>query len=182
MQALTGVFLAMYYTPSSTQAYNSITHLTNDVFLGEFVRGLHKWGATVMIILIFLHMGRTFFFGAYKYPRELNWVIGVVLLILTMVMGLTGYLLPFDQRSYWATIVAMNITGSGPDRGPVPRRLPARRRGVRRHHAAPLLRRPHAVGARGDHRPDRRAPVSRRQARHDRAAVDARRAEAEVAA
>jgi quinol-cytochrome oxidoreductase complex cytochrome b subunit len=118
MQALTGVFLAMYYTPSSTEAYNSITHLTNDVFLGEFVRGLHKWGATLMIILIFLHMGRTFFFGAYKYPRELNWVIGVVLLILTLVMGLTGYLLPFDQRSYWATIVAMNITGSGPLMGP----------------------------------------------------------------
>ena len=118
MQALTGVFLAMYYTPSSTQAYDSIAHLTNDVFLGEFVRGMHKWGASVMIILIFLHMGRTFFFGAYKYPRELNWVIGVVLLILTMVMGLTGYLLPFDQRSYWATIVAMNITGSGPVLGP----------------------------------------------------------------
>jgi menaquinol-cytochrome c reductase cytochrome b subunit len=118
-QAITGVFLAMYYVPDSTsQAYNSITHLTNDVFLGEFVRGLHKWGASVMIILIFLHMGRTFFFGAYKYPRELNWVIGVVLLILTLVMGLTGYLLPFDQRSYWATIVAMNITGSGPILGP----------------------------------------------------------------
>ena len=118
MQALTGVFLAMYYVPSATEAYDSITHLTNDVFLGEFVRGLHKWGATVMIIVIFLHMGRTFFFGAYKYPRELNWVIGVVLLILTLVMGLTGYLLPFDQRSYWATIVAMNITGSGPLVGP----------------------------------------------------------------
>ena len=72
----------------------------------------------VMIILIFLHMARTFFFGAYKYPRELNWVIGVVLLILTMVMGLTGYLLPFDQRSFWATIVAMNITGTGPVVGP----------------------------------------------------------------
>jgi quinol-cytochrome oxidoreductase complex cytochrome b subunit len=118
VQALTGVFLAMYYVPSSTEAYESISHLTNDVFLGEFVRGLHKWGATVMIILIFLHMGRTFFFGAYKYPRELNWVIGVVLLILTLVMGLTGYLLPFDQRSYWATIVAMNITASGPVLGP----------------------------------------------------------------
>jgi menaquinol-cytochrome c reductase cytochrome b subunit len=117
-QAITGVFLAMYYVPSSTQAYDSISHLTNDVFLGEFVRGLHKWGATLMVILIFLHMGRTFFFGAYKYPRELNWVIGVVLVILTLVMGLTGYLLPFDQRSYWATIVAMNITGSGPILGP----------------------------------------------------------------
>jgi quinol---cytochrome c reductase cytochrome b subunit, bacillus type len=118
VQAVTGVFLAMYYTPSSTQAYASINHITNDVFLGEFVRGMHKWGASVMVILIFLHMGRVFFFGAYKYPRELNWVIGVVLLILTLVMGLTGYLLPFDQRSYWATIVAMNITGTGPVVGP----------------------------------------------------------------
>ena len=117
-QAITGVFLAMYYTPSPTQAYGSITHLTNDVWMGEFVRGMHKWGASVMIVCIFLHMGRTFFFGAYKYPRELNWVIGVVLLILTLVMGLTGYLLPFDQRSYWATIVANNITGTGPIVGP----------------------------------------------------------------
>jgi menaquinol-cytochrome c reductase cytochrome b subunit len=117
-QALTGVFLAMYYTPSPTQAYGSITHLTNDVWMGEFVRGMHKWGATVMVICIFLHMGRVFFFGAYKYPRELNWVIGVVLLILTLVMALTGYLLPFDQRSYWATIVANNITGTGPIVGP----------------------------------------------------------------
>ena len=117
-QAITGVFLAMFYTPSPTQAYSSITHLTNDVFLGEFVRGMHKWGSTMMVILIFLHMARTFFFGAYKYPRELNWVIGVVLLILTFVMSLTGYLLPFDQRSYWATIVAANITASGPLAGP----------------------------------------------------------------
>ncbi len=118
VQAITGVFLAMYYTPSPTEAYESITHLTNDVWLGEFVRGMHKWGATVMVILIFLHMGRTFFFGAYKYPRELNWVIGVVLLILTLVMGLTGYLLPFDQRSFWATVVADNITATGPVVGP----------------------------------------------------------------
>lgn len=118
MQAITGVFLAMYYTPSITQAYASITHLTNDVFMGELVRSMHKWGASLMIILIFLHMGRTFFFGAYKYPRELNWVIGVVLLILTTVMGLTGYLLPFDQRSLWATVVANNITASGPIVGP----------------------------------------------------------------
>jgi quinol-cytochrome oxidoreductase complex cytochrome b subunit len=79
---------------------------------------MHKWGASVMVVLIFLHMGRTFFFGAYKYPRELNWVIGVVLLILTLVMALTGYLLPFDQRGYWATIVAVNINGTGPLIGP----------------------------------------------------------------
>jgi menaquinol-cytochrome c reductase cytochrome b subunit len=103
-QAVTGVFLAMYYDPSPIHAYESARYITNDVFLGQFVRGMHKWGATVMVILIFLHMGRTFFFGAYKYPRELNWV--------------TGYLLPFDQRSYWATIVADNINGTGPLVGP----------------------------------------------------------------
>src|SRR3954453_8090255 len=118
-QAVTGVVLGMYYRPDATGgAYESIRHVTNDVFLGEFVRGMHKWGSTVMVILIFLHMGRTFFFGAYKYPRELNWIIGVVLVILTFVMSLTGYLLPFDQRSYWATIVAANINGTGPVVGP----------------------------------------------------------------
>jgi quinol-cytochrome oxidoreductase complex cytochrome b subunit len=117
-QAVTGVFLAMYYDPSVTNAYESIRHVTNEVWLGEFVRGMHKWGSTVMVILIFLHMARTFFFGAYKYPRELNWVIGVVLLILTMAMSFTGYLLPFDQRSYWATIVGVNINGTGALIGP----------------------------------------------------------------
>jgi menaquinol-cytochrome c reductase cytochrome b subunit len=117
-QAVTGVVLAMFYTPSATQAYESARHITNDVFLGEFVRGMHKWGSSVMVILIFLHMGRTFFFGAYKYPREMNWIIGVVLVVLTFVMALTGYLLPFDQRSYWATIVAANINGTGPVVGP----------------------------------------------------------------
>ncbi len=118
IQALTGVFLAMYYTPTPEAAYDSVRHLTNDVFMGEFVRGMHRWGATVMVILVFLHMGRTFFFGAYKYPRELNWIIGVVLLVLTLAMGFTGYLLPFDQRSYWATIVGVNINASGPLLGP----------------------------------------------------------------
>src|SRR5689334_9329498 len=117
-QAFTGVFLAMFCTPSTTQAYASIAHINNDVFLGQLVRGMHKWGSSVMVILIFLHMGRTFFFGAYKYPRELNWVIGVVLLILTMTMSFTGYLLPFDQRAYWATIVGVNINGTGPLLGP----------------------------------------------------------------
>jgi menaquinol-cytochrome c reductase cytochrome b subunit len=118
-QAVTGVFLAMYYRPDPAGgAYESIRYVTNDVFLGQFVRGMHKWGSSVMVILVFLHMGRTFFFGAYKYPRELNWVIGVVLLILTMAMGFTGYLLPFDERAYWATTVGVNINGTGPLIGP----------------------------------------------------------------
>src|SRR3954447_4692390 len=117
-QAFTGVFLAMYYDPSPTRAYESARYITNEAFLGEFVRGMHKWGSTVMVILVFLHMARTFFFGAYKYPRELNWIIGVVLLILTMAMSFTGYLLPFDQRSFWATVVGVNINASGPIVGP----------------------------------------------------------------
>ncbi|WP_205696254.1 cytochrome b N-terminal domain-containing protein [Conexibacter sp. SYSU D00693] len=118
-QAVTGVFLAMYYRPDAAGgAYESMRYVNDEVFLGEFVHGMHKWGSSVMVILIFLHMARTFFFGAYKYPRELNWVIGVALLILTMAMSFTGYLLPFDQRSYWATIVGVNINGTGPLVGP----------------------------------------------------------------
>lgn len=117
-QAITGVFLAMYYDPNAINAYESVRYISNEAFLGEFVRGMHKWGSSVMVILIFLHMARTFFFGAYKYPRELNWVIGVALLILTMAMSFTGYLLPFDQRSYWATVVGVNINGTGPLVGP----------------------------------------------------------------
>jgi menaquinol-cytochrome c reductase cytochrome b subunit len=117
-QAVTGVFLAMFYDPSATHAYESVRYITNEAFLGEFVRGMHKWGSSVMVILVFLHMARTFFFGAYKYPRELNWIVGVVLLILTMLMSFSGYLLPFDQRSYWATIVGVNINGTGPLVGP----------------------------------------------------------------
>ncbi len=118
-QAVTGVVLAMYYRPdASGGAYESIRYINDNVFLGQFVHAMHKWGASVMIILIFLHMGRVFFYGAYKYPRELTWVIGVVLLILTLIMGFTGYLLPFDQRSYWASVVGVNINSGGPFIGP----------------------------------------------------------------
>src|SRR5436305_9671038 len=118
-QAVTGVILAMYYRPDPAGgAYESIRHVTNEVFLGQFVRGMHKWGSSVMVVLVFLHMGRVFVFGAYKYPRELNWVIGVVLLILTLFMSFTGYLLPFDQRSFWATTVGVAINGTGPLIGP----------------------------------------------------------------
>jgi menaquinol-cytochrome c reductase cytochrome b subunit len=118
-QAVTGVFLAMYYRPDAAGgAYESVRYINDSVFLGKFVHGMHKWGASVMIILIFLHAARVFLYGAYKYPRELTWIIGVVLMILTLAMGFTGYLLPFDQRSYWATIVGVNINGTGPFIGP----------------------------------------------------------------
>jgi menaquinol-cytochrome c reductase cytochrome b subunit len=114
VQAITGVILAMFYKPSPTEAYSSIQHITNDVDFGWLVRGMHRWGASVFIILLFFHMARVFLYGAYKYPRELNWIIGVILLILGMFEGFTGYLLPFDQTAYWATVVGMNITANGP--------------------------------------------------------------------
>ncbi|MDQ3587570.1 MAG: cytochrome b N-terminal domain-containing protein [Actinomycetota bacterium] len=117
-QTVTGIFLAMFYEPDPKGAYESVSHISNELFLGELVRGMHRWGSTVMIILIFLHMGRVFVFGAYKYPREINWVIGVVLLVLTLAMGFSGYLLPFDQRSFWATVVGVNINASAPVMGP----------------------------------------------------------------
>ena len=94
VQAITGVVLAMYYKPDPDSAYQSIQFITNDLTLGWLVRGMHKWGASVFIILMFLHMARVFLFGAYKYPRELNWIIGVLLLAMGMLEGFTGYLLP----------------------------------------------------------------------------------------
>ncbi len=86
--------------------------------LGEFVRGMHKWGASVFIILMFFHMARVFLFGAYKYPRELNWIVGVLILALGMIEGFTGYLLPWDQTAYWATVVGINLNGTAPFLGP----------------------------------------------------------------
>ena len=118
VQAVTGVILAMYYKPDPDRAYESIQNITNDLTLGWLVRGMHKWGASVFIILMFLHMGRTFLFGAYKYPRELNWIIGALLLVSGMLEGFTGYLLPWDQTAYWATVVGININATGPFVGP----------------------------------------------------------------
>jgi quinol-cytochrome oxidoreductase complex cytochrome b subunit len=118
VQATTGVFLAMYYKPTPDEAYDSIRHITNDVTMGWLVRGMHRWGASVFIILMFMHMGRVFLFGAYKYPRELNWIIGVLLLATGMLEGFTGYLLPWDQTAYWATIVGINLNGTAPVLGP----------------------------------------------------------------
>ena len=118
VQAVTGVFLAMYYKPDPNSAYESIQNITHEVTLGWLVRGMHKWGASVFIILMFLHMGRVFLFGAYKYPRELNWIVGALLLVLGMLEGFTGYLLPWDQTAYWATAVGINLNATGPFVGP----------------------------------------------------------------
>ncbi len=118
VQAVTGAILAMYYKPHPETAYESIRYITNDLTLGWLVRGMHRWGASVFIILMFFHMARVFLYGAYKYPRELNWIIGVLLLALGMFEGFTGYLLPWDQTSYWASVVGININGTAPFLGP----------------------------------------------------------------
>jgi menaquinol-cytochrome c reductase cytochrome b subunit len=118
VQAVTGVVLAMYYRPDPDSAYASIVNITEELTLGWLVRGMHKWGASVFIILMFLHMARTFLFGAYKYPREINWITGVLILVLGMAEGFTGYLLPWDQTAYWATVVGININATAPFLGP----------------------------------------------------------------
>jgi quinol-cytochrome oxidoreductase complex cytochrome b subunit len=126
VQALTGGILAMYYEPSSAinpntgkpVAYSSIEMITNELTWGWLVRGMHRWGASVFIILLFLHMGRVFLFGSYKYPRELTWITGVLILATGMLMGFTGYLLPWDQTAYWASAVGINLNGTAPFLGP----------------------------------------------------------------
>jgi len=114
MQGLTGIFLTMYYVPSPDKAYDSIEYIMNGVAFGWLIRGIHHWGASLLVVLVFIHMLRTFFYGSYKYPREITWLTGVGLLLLTLGMGFTGYLLPWNQRAYWATTVGTEIAGTVP--------------------------------------------------------------------
>lgn len=114
MQVVTGIFLTVYYVPSPDHAYDSIQYIMNGVAFGWLIRGIHHWGATLMVLFVFIHMLRTFFFAAYKYPRELTWLTGVFLLLSTLGMGFTGYLLPWNQRAYWATTVGTEIPGTAP--------------------------------------------------------------------
>jgi len=118
MQVLTGIFLTVYYVPSPDHAYDSIQFIMNGVPFGWLIRGIHHWGASLMVIFVFAHMLRTFFFGAYKYPRELTWMTGAILLLSTVGVGFTGYLLPWNQRAYWATTVGTQIAGKVPIIGP----------------------------------------------------------------
>jgi ubiquinol-cytochrome c reductase cytochrome b subunit len=114
VQVVTGIVLAMYYSPSPDHAYDSIQYIQRSVVSGATLRGIHHWGASAMVILVVAHMIRVFTMGSYKYPREANWVLGVVLLALVLGFGFTGYLLPWDQKAYWATQVGTNIAGTTP--------------------------------------------------------------------
>jgi len=114
LQTLTGYFLAFYYVPSPEHAHDSLTYIQQEIPFGRFVRGLHYWGASFTIVVVFLHLLRVFAMGAYKYPREMSWVVGVVLFLIVMLFGFTGYLLPWDQKAYWATVVGTHIAGTAP--------------------------------------------------------------------
>ena len=123
MQIMTGLLLMVYYVPDTQSAYKSVVAITNDIPFGWAVRGLHFWGANLMVLTVMIHMGKIYFGGIYKAPRELNWVTGVALFLLTMGFSFTGYLLPWTQLSYWATVIATEAPGSMPVMGPLTKSL-----------------------------------------------------------
>ena len=117
LQIVTGILLTIYYVPTPDQAYESVQYISTQLPMGWFIRGLHHWGASVMVVLTLLHMLRVIFYGSYKFPREVTWFTGVVLLLVVVGFGFTGYLLPWDQKAYWATTVGTSIAGVAPGVG-----------------------------------------------------------------
>jgi len=113
-QGITGILLTLYYVPTPDHAYDSVQFITTEVPAGWLIRGLHHWGASAMVVLTVLHMLRVILYGAYKYPREVTWLTGVGLLLVVLGFGFTGYLLPWDQKAYWATTVGTRIAGVAP--------------------------------------------------------------------
>ena len=123
VQFFTGIMLAFNYAPTPGEAYNSLRYILTEVTAGRLMRGLHHWGASMIIVVVVLHMVQVFLWGAYKKPREATWMIGVVLLLLTLAYGLTGYLLPWDNRAYWGTVVTTQIAAMAPGLGQYATRL-----------------------------------------------------------
>ena len=113
-QTITGILLLIYYRPTPEAAHESIKYITTEVHFGWLYRQVHAWGATLMILGVVLHMIRTYFQGAYKKPRELTWVTGVLLFIITITFGFTGYLLPWNQIAFWATTVGTESANKVP--------------------------------------------------------------------
>jgi quinol-cytochrome oxidoreductase complex cytochrome b subunit len=111
---ITGIFLMFYYAPTAENAYQDIQDLSTSVAFGSLIRNMHRWGAHLMVLSVFLHMSRVFYHGAYKAPREFNWVVGVVLMLLTLLLSFTGYLLPWDQLALWAVTVGTNMASFVP--------------------------------------------------------------------
>lgn len=130
VQGLTGILLAFNYAPTPGDAYRSIAYILRSVPAGRMIRGLHHWGASLMIVVAFIHMAQVFIYGAYKKPREVTWIVGVCLLLFTLTFGLTGYLLPWDNRAYWGTVVTTQIMSSLPVVGPYLTRLAGASNGI----------------------------------------------------
>ena len=114
MQAITGIFLSTYYASTTTDAWGSVYFIQEQAAFGWFVRGMHSIGSSAIIVLCGMHLIQVFIYGAYKRPRELNWITGLLMLFIVLGFGLTGYLLPWDQKGYWATQVATSIMGTSP--------------------------------------------------------------------
>lgn len=114
VQIVTGILLAVYYQPSPATAYESVRYITHDAAYGWYIRSIHKWAATLMIAAVILHQMRVFFTGAYRKPREINWLVGMALLVATLLTGFTGYSLVYEQLSYWGATVGANIADSIP--------------------------------------------------------------------
>src|SRR5581483_10728588 len=113
-QVITGIWLAVYYVPSSDHAHTTVAYITKSVTAGSFLRSVHAYGSSVMVILLLLHVTQTYLYGAYKGRRELLWLSGCVLFLLLLCMAFTGYLLPWDQKAYFATAVGTNVAGEIP--------------------------------------------------------------------
>ncbi|MFO0939027.1 MAG: cytochrome b N-terminal domain-containing protein [Gemmataceae bacterium] len=123
VQIATGILLAFYYQPSPTTAYESVKHITEDVPYGWYIRSVHKWAATMMIAAVILHQMRVYFTGGYRRPREVNWAIGMFLLLSSLILGFTGYSLVFEQLSYWGATVGANIADQVPVVGGIGKRM-----------------------------------------------------------
>src|ERR1700736_6510249 len=118
LQLVTGIMLAFIYVPSASEAWNSLQYLNHDLTLGWFVRALHGWGSNFMVAIVLIHMVQVFLFGAYKFPRELTWIVGIFLLLMTMGMAFTGQVLRFDQDAYWGLGIGASISSRVPIAGP----------------------------------------------------------------
>ncbi|HEY4863897.1 MAG TPA: cytochrome b N-terminal domain-containing protein [Candidatus Dormibacteraeota bacterium] len=122
-QLITGIFLSFYYVPdaagSPAPSYTSVNAIMNTVYLGWLVRGVHFWSANLLVVMIVLHMARVFWTGSYRAPRELNWMVGVIMLLIVLAFSLSGYLLPWDTKAYWATSVTIKIAAAAPILGPL---------------------------------------------------------------
>ena len=119
LQILTGIMLALVYVPSAGEAWNSLQALNHSVTLGWFIRAMHGWGSNFMVAIVLIHMVQVFLFGAYKFPRELTWVVGVLLLLVTLGMAFSGQVLRFDQDAYWGLGIGASIASRVPVMAPM---------------------------------------------------------------